>query len=101
MDDFGTGYSSLSYLKQLPIQTLKIDRAFIKDLPHSEDDVAITSAIISMAKNLKLNLVAEGVENEDQIAFLQERDCHVIQGFYYSPPVPSEKFHQFAKNWGK
>ena len=99
MDDFGTGYSSLSYLKKLPIKTLKIDRAFIKDIPHSEDDVAIVSTIISLAQNLKMDLVAEGIENQEQIKFLQERGCHVIQGYFYSPPLPSTKFDQYLKGW--
>ncbi|MBF0448149.1 MAG: EAL domain-containing protein [Magnetococcales bacterium] len=99
MDDFGTGYSSLSYLKKLPISTLKIDRAFIRDLPESEDDAAIASAIISMAQNLNLGLVAEGIENREQLQFLQHRGCFIIQGFYYSPPLPCDQFEQFIDDW--
>jgi len=88
VDDFGTGYSSLYYLKHLPIDELKIDRRFIRDLPGHEDDCAITTAIISMAKSLKLTVVAEGVEEKGQLAFLRERGCEQMQGYLFSCPVP-------------
>lgn len=91
MDDFGTGYSSLSYLKQLPIDTLKVDIAFIRDIPQSQDDVAITLAIIAMAKSLNLKVVAEGVETAEQLAFLKEHGCDQMQGYLFSPPVPSDQ----------
>ncbi|MBF0435995.1 MAG: EAL domain-containing protein [Magnetococcales bacterium] len=99
MDDFGTGYSSLSHLKKLPLQTIKTDRSFIKDIAHSEEDQAIMGAIISMAKNLNLNVVAEGVETEAQLQFLAERGVHWIQGFYYSKPLPFDDFLQFVRAW--
>jgi diguanylate cyclase (GGDEF)-like protein len=89
IDDFGTGYSSLSYLKRFPLDTLKIDRSFVRGLPNDRDDAAITSAIIAMAHALKLQVVAEGVENEAQLAFLHHRYCHLIQGYLISAAVPA------------
>jgi diguanylate cyclase (GGDEF)-like protein/PAS domain S-box-containing protein len=92
MDDFGTGYSSLSYLKRFPIQTLKIDRSFIRDLPHQVDDVAIVRAIVAMGKSLRLQVVAEGVETKEQLDFISENRIDEIQGFYYSRPLPADAF---------
>ncbi len=91
IDDFGTGYSSLSYLKQFPIDSLKIDRSFVRDVTSNPDDAAIATAIILMGHSLKLNVVAEGVETESQLAFLRVLQCNEIQGFLFSPPVPAEK----------
>jgi diguanylate cyclase (GGDEF)-like protein len=90
VDDFGTGLSSLAYLKRLPINKLKVDRAFIKDLPQGGDDAAIVAAIASMAHSLHLTLIAEGVETEAQQRFLAAQGCELIQGYLYSRPVPAE-----------
>ena len=87
IDDFGTGYSSLSYLKRFPVDILKVDRSFVKDIPDDSNDMEITAAIIAMAQKLKLNVVAEGVETVEQIEFLQNNNCYIVQGYYYSPPV--------------
>jgi EAL domain-containing protein (putative c-di-GMP-specific phosphodiesterase class I) len=87
IDDFGTGYSSLSYLKQFQVDKLKIDRSFIKDIGIDSDAEAITLAIISLAKSLKLRVIAEGVENEQQMSFLREHKCDEIQGYYFSRPM--------------
>jgi len=91
IDDFGTGHSSLSRLKQLPIDTLKIDRLFVEDIDKSPDDKAIASAIIAMAHNLNLRVIGEGVETEEQLAVLRTLGCDEIQGFYYSEPVTAER----------
>ncbi len=90
IDDFGTGYSSLSYLSKFPIQVLKIDRAFIRNCTTNEDDSAICLAIISLARSLKMDIVAEGVETEEQLSFLQDNDCNTYQGYYFSKPLLSE-----------
>lgn len=92
MDDFGTGYSSLSYLKRLPIDAVKIDRAFVRDILSEADDQAILAAIITMAHQLRLQIVAEGVENEAQTELLQRMNCDLIQGFVVSRPVPADRF---------
>ena len=88
MDDFGTGYSSLSYLKKFPIDVIKIDRSFIKDIPENEDDMEITSAVIAMAHNLKLKVVAEGIETAAQLGFLRRQLCDVGQGYLFDRPIP-------------
>jgi len=89
IDDFGTGHSSLSYLKKLPVNKLKIDKSFIDELPHNQEDAAIIRAIIALAKNLNLELLAEGVERKAQVDFLLENGCSKIQGFYFDPPLTS------------
>lgn len=94
IDDFGTGYSSLSQLKRLPVNKLKIDRSFIMDLPHDEEDAMLTKTIIGLAKNLKLDVIAEGVETEAQKQFVIENGCNNIQGYYYSQPLPSSEMEQ-------
>ena len=98
IDDFGTGYSSLSLLKELPINRLKIDRSFIADLCVDPDDEAITKAIISMAKLLNLEVVAEGVETVEQLAFIRENGCDLSQGFLHSPPVSAERISNLVNN---
>jgi diguanylate cyclase (GGDEF)-like protein len=92
VDDFGTGYSSLSYLKRFPIDTLKIDRSFVKDLHCDADDAAICAAILAMARQLGLNVVAEGVESEEQLEFLRRHGCNQIQGFLCSPALSAKDF---------
>lgn len=91
IDDFGTGYSSLAHLKRFPIDILKIDRSFIKDIPNDEEDMAITSLIISMGKHLNLKIVAEGVETEEQLQYLTRLGCDQYQGYYFSPPLSDDE----------
>ena len=98
VDDFGTGYSSLSYLKKLPIDTLKIDRSFVRELETSADNAAIVAAIIAMSKSLKLRVVAEGVETQGQMMRLFDQGCLLMQGFLFSPAVPGSDFHGLIRN---
>lgn len=91
MDDFGTGYSSLSYLKKFPIDIIKIDRSFIHEIPDNQDDMEITSAVIAMAHNLKLKVVAEGIETAEQLAFLRRHRCDVGQGYLFDRPIPGSE----------
>jgi len=92
IDDFGTGYSSLSYLRKFPLDALKIDQSFVRQITTTPKETTIVSAIISMAKNLNLRVVAEGVETAEELAFLEAHDCEEAQGYYFSRPVPAEQF---------
>jgi diguanylate cyclase (GGDEF)-like protein/PAS domain S-box-containing protein len=99
IDDFGTGYSSLSYLRRLPIDTIKIDQAFVRDLTVDPDDAAIATTVIAMAHTLKLAVVAEGVETEGQMGFLAAHACDFVQGYLFSPPVPAKDCERFFPFW--
>ena len=97
IDDFGTGYSSYSYLKKFPIDILKIDKSFIDDVPYKKDDTAIVKAIIAMAQILDYQILAEGVEHQEQAEFLQKHGCHYYQGYLKSRPVPPLEFEKLLK----
>jgi EAL domain-containing protein (putative c-di-GMP-specific phosphodiesterase class I) len=94
IDDFGTGYSSLSYLKKFPINNLKIDRSFVRDITSNSENRAIVKTIISMANNLNLDVIAEGVETEEELKFLKSNGCMVVQGYLFSPPISGEEFER-------
>ena len=97
IDDFGVGYSSLTHLKRFPIDTLKVDRSFIRDLPQDLEDKAITEAIIAMGKSLNLTVVAEGVETAEQQTFLHDHACDEMQGYFFSKPIPSGEFAELLR----
>jgi EAL domain-containing protein (putative c-di-GMP-specific phosphodiesterase class I) len=100
IDDFGTGYSSLSYLKQLPIDRLKVDQSFVCNIAKDKDDAAIVTTIIAMAKNLSLNVIAEGVETFEQLEYLSIHDCREAQGFLFSHPLPPKEISEILNNGG-
>ncbi len=99
IDDFGTGYSSLAYLKRFPVNTLKIDRAFITDISSDNDDVAIVEAVLGLGKHFNMKVVAEGVEDEEQLNFLKSQGCDIAQGYYISKPLSPEQYLSWLERW--
>ena len=98
MDDFGTGYSSLSYLRKFPIDALKIDQSFVRQITTSPEETTIVTAVISMGRSLKLRVVAEGVETREELSFLREHDCEEAQGYYFGRPTPPKEFAALLKS---
>ncbi|MBU4045352.1 MAG: EAL domain-containing protein, partial [Gammaproteobacteria bacterium] len=99
LDDFGTGYSSLSYLKKLPLDQLKIDQSFVRDITVDQSDAGMVQSIIDMAKNFKHDVIAEGVETEAQLSFLKHHACMAYQGFFFSKPVPLDELERLIADW--
>ena len=98
MDDFGSGYSSLNLLSSMPVDVLKMDRGFIRNIEHSEQDFRLVQLILDIAKNLKMPVIAEGVETERQLAMLKDAGCDLVQGYYFSRPIPPEEFEKFIES---
>ena len=98
IDDFGTGYSNFSYLKRFQIDTLKIDRSFVRDISTNSSDLAIITAMVAMAKNLGIDIIAEGVETQDQLELLRQSGCYQFQGYFFCEPLPVNNLEQFLEN---
>jgi EAL domain-containing protein (putative c-di-GMP-specific phosphodiesterase class I) len=98
VDDFGTGYSSLSYLRKFPVDAVKIDQSFVRQISTAGDDTTIVKAVIGMARGLKLRVIAEGVETLEEVAFLRAYRCEEAQGYYFSRPVPPQQFAMLLRN---
>jgi len=101
IDDFGTGHSSMSYLKQFPVDTIKIDKSFVRGLPTDNVDTAIVEAIFALAKSLRFDVVAEGVETQQQLACLKLKKCSKVQGYLFSEPVPAAKIEEYLSRASK
>jgi EAL domain-containing protein (putative c-di-GMP-specific phosphodiesterase class I) len=99
IDDFGTGYSSFEYLKKLPIDKLKIDKSFIANVTNNLDDASIVQAVVAMAHNMNMEVIAEGVETEEQVKFLLKNRCDYAQGYLFSKPLSVEKIEEFIKKF--
>ena len=95
MDDFGSGYSSLGSLSSMPVDVLKMDRSFVMNIDHEEKDLRLVELILGIARNLKLPVIAEGVETESQLSLLKNAGCDFVQGYYFSRPLPPEEFEKF------
>jgi EAL domain-containing protein (putative c-di-GMP-specific phosphodiesterase class I) len=100
IDDFGTGYSSMNYLKKLPLDTIKIDKSFVDDVPGSTHDTVVIKAIIALSKNLGYKVVAEGIETQEQEKFLQENGCDIGQGYYFAKPMSEDSLIEFLNSQG-
>jgi EAL domain-containing protein (putative c-di-GMP-specific phosphodiesterase class I) len=100
MDDFGTGYSSLNYLRRFPVDTLKIDYSFIKDLPDNPESVVLVRTIITMARSFNLKVIAEGVERKEQLDLLRRLDCDAVQGFYFFKPMSGDDMTKYLTQYG-
>jgi EAL domain-containing protein (putative c-di-GMP-specific phosphodiesterase class I) len=101
IDDFGTGYSSLSYLSRFPIDVLKVDRSFVCDITRDASNAALVASVIHLAHNLKLAVIAEGVETAEQLDYLRRHGCDEMQGYYVSPPLPAQEFERFLRQHNK
>jgi EAL domain-containing protein (putative c-di-GMP-specific phosphodiesterase class I) len=101
IDDFGTGFSSIGYLNRIPIDTIKIDKSFTQGIDTSEDSLSIVRSVIQLSRNLGIEVVAEGVENENHLRLLRELECDLAQGYYLSRPVPASEFEKLISGWNE